>query len=307
MFALKPGRVDKGSEIGFRKPLAGYVMPRMLRRPARTLARVVSGDYEPPRYASAMLCGALLAATAIYGAVVGGHVPTVISSITARTGFAVADIRVSGNRETSEIDVIGQLDLSGYTSLIGLDADKVRSDVEMLPWVRSARVRKVYPDALDISIEEREAFAVWQHGEALTVVQADGQKIAPFAGGNAASLPLIVGSGAPEQASAFVRLVAQYPDVARRATAYSLVAGRRWDIRLDNGVTVKLPERAPEAALAELVALDRQHALLSRGVASVDLRIADRIAVKLPAEEAELYRASMRDRLGIGKRPGRPT
>ena len=254
-----------------------------------------------------MLCGALLAATAIYGAVVGGHVPTVISSITARTGFAVADIRVSGNRETSEIDVIGQLDLSGYTSLIGLDADKVRSDVEMLPWVRSARVRKVYPDALDISIEEREAFAVWQHGEALTVVQADGQKIAPFAGGNAASLPLIVGSGAPEQASAFVRLVAQYPDVARRATAYSLVAGRRWDIRLDNGVTVKLPERAPEAALAELVALDRQHALLSRGVASVDLRIADRIAVKLPAEEAELYRASMRDRLGIGKRPGRPT
>jgi cell division protein FtsQ len=266
-----------------------------------------AGDYEAPRYSASMLVSSLFLATAAYGVVAGGHLPSVVSAITARTGFALVDIRVSGNRETSEIDVIGQLDLSGFTSLIGLDVDRVRADVEQLPWVESARVRKVYPNAIDISIEERDPFAIWQHGEALSVVQADGRVIAPFTNERNATLPLVIGSGAPEHAEAFVDKVAQFPAISERVTAYILVARRRWDLRLDNGVTIKLPEAGADAALAEVSALDREQALLSRGVVSVDMRIADRIGVRLEPEEADLFRASAQERLGISKKPGQRT
>lgn len=308
MFALKAVPVVGSRNSGGTGALrTGVVFPRYLRRPARALARLTAGDYEPPRFAGTALLAGFFAATALYGMALGGHTSTVLSTVTARTGFALSDIRVSGNHETSEIDVLGQLDLSGFTSLMGLDVDKVRGDIEMLPWIESARVRKVYPSALDINISERAPFAVWQHGEALSVVQADGRVIAPFRNRRNASLPLIIGSGAPERAAEFVGTVAKFPALSARVSAYILVAKRRWDIRLDNGVTVKLPERGTEQALAEIATLDREQAFLSRGMTAVDMRLADRIVVKLRDDEASVLRASTRERLGMSKTPGRRT
>jgi cell division protein FtsQ len=307
VFALRSGLVRMPRWGGDRAAHAGVVFPRFLRRPARTLSRVFTGEFEPPRYASAAMAGALFAATAAYGVAIGGHTPSILSAVTARTGFAVSDIRISGNRETSEIDILGQLDLSGFTSLIGLDADQVRASVVALPWVESARVRKVYPDALEISIEEHDPFAIWQHEDQLSVVQASGQVIAPFANGRNASLPLVVGSGAPQQAAEFVKTVSRFPALSQRVTAYTLVAARRWDLRLDNGVTVMLPELDATAAMADIVSLDREQSLLSRGVVSIDMRLADRVGVRLADEEAEMFRASMREKLGISKRPGQRT
>ncbi|MBO6716835.1 MAG: cell division protein FtsQ/DivIB [Rhizobiaceae bacterium] len=283
------------------------VYPRFLRRPARFLSRIFAGEVEAPRYAGVLLAGSLFAATAIYGVAIGGHIPSILSNVTARTGFAVNDIRISGHRETSEIDVLGQVDLSGFTSLIGMDAGQVRADVEQLPWVESARVRKVYPNALEIIIEERAPFAIWQHGEVLSVIQADGRVIAPFTNERNASLPLVVGSGAPERAADFVATVSRFPHLAKRVTAYTLVAKRRWDLRLNDGATIKLPESNAADAMAELVALDREQALLARGAVSIDMRLADRIGIELPTEGADVFRASMREQLGMSKRPGQRT
>jgi cell division protein FtsQ len=61
-----------------------------------------------------------------------------------------------------------------------------------------------------------------------------------------------------------------------------LVAGRRWDLHLEEGVTVKLPEKGIRQALAQLVKLDAEHGLLSRDVTVVDLRLPDRVTVRLP-------------------------
>jgi cell division protein FtsQ len=61
-----------------------------------------------------------------------------------------------------------------------------------------------------------------------------------------------------------------------------LVANSRWDLHLENGVTVKLPEKGIDAALAELVKLDSQSRLLDRDVSVIDLRLPDRITVRLP-------------------------
>ena len=61
-----------------------------------------------------------------------------------------------------------------------------------------------------------------------------------------------------------------------------LVSGRRWDLYLDDGVTIKLPEKNLRAALAQLVRLDAEQQLLARDVIVVDLRLPDRITVRLP-------------------------
>ncbi|TGS46900.1 FtsQ-type POTRA domain-containing protein, partial [bacterium M00.F.Ca.ET.179.01.1.1] len=95
----------------------------------------------------------------------------VVQGITARTGFAVDQIKVVGNRQTSEIDVLDRLGLDGWTSLIGFDAEAARERIATLPWDEGAAVRKIYPHTLEVRIEEREAFALWQQGASESVIE----------------------------------------------------------------------------------------------------------------------------------------
>ena len=63
------------------------------------------------------------------------------------------------------------------------------------------------------------------------------------------------------------------------------VGGRRWDVVLANGVQIRLPEHGAREALANLVEIDRREALFDRDIASIDVRLSDRIAIR-PTEAA---------------------
>lgn len=309
MFALRWGR---GAQSGRVRPgvlgscVGRLVLPRVLRRPARLLERLTGDDVEPPRFAASLGSAALIGVFSLYGAWLGGHVPAMVQALTARAGFAIDEVRVFGNFQTSEIDILQQLHLDGWTSLVGFDADTARQRIAALDWVKMASVRKVYPDAIEVRIEERRPFAIWQHGSQLTVVERSGEVIGPFSGGRLSSLPLVIGYGAAERAAGFVDRIRRFPELASRVKGYMLVAERRWDMRLENGITVRLPERGEDAALAELLRLDREHGLLSRDIAAIDMRIDGRLVVKLTPAAALAREAALAAlKKAAGKKPGK--
>ena len=191
MFALMSwlkGGSEAASPAAAIVPVAsdGIVLPRFLRRPARLLGRLTDGNFEAPRYSASILTIGLLSVAGIYGAYLGGQFPIVVQAVTSRLGFAIDEVKVSGNHETSEIDILDRLGLDGWTSTIGFDAEAARRQIADLPWVQAAAVRKIYPDTLQIQIEERKPFAIWQHGSELSLVEESGRVIAPYA---AAAMP----------------------------------------------------------------------------------------------------------------------
>ncbi|TIN60884.1 MAG: cell division protein FtsQ/DivIB, partial [Mesorhizobium sp.] len=290
MSALRWGQ-GKGRGTGparFGVPLSfdHFVLPRQLRRPVRLLARLCDGEYEAPRFSAAILSAALLVSAGAYGAYLGGYADIIVQGVTARTGFAVDQIKVVGNRQTSEIDILDRLGLDGWTSLIGFDAEAARERIATLPWVEVAAVRKIYPHTLEVRVEEREPFALWQQGNSLSVIERSGEVIAPFSGGKQALLPLIIGTGAPAKAPDFLERIKRYPELAARVKGYIRVGERRWDLKLENGITVKLPEDGEDQAIAELVKLDHDNGLLTRDIAAVDMRLSDRLVVELSPEAA---------------------
>src|SRR5690606_21123336 len=101
------------------------------------LSRLLSQDARAPRFGASIATAILFSATALYGSYLGGQLPAFVQSVTARTGFAMNQVQVVGNRETSEIDVIQSVGLDGWTSLIGFDASAARDRVAELPWVQS--------------------------------------------------------------------------------------------------------------------------------------------------------------------------
>ena len=199
-----------------------------------------------------------------------------------------------------------QLDLDGWTSLIGFDAEQARQRIAELPWVKVASVRKIYPDTIEVRIDERKPFAVWQRGSQLAIVDRAGGVIVPFSGGRHSVLPLVIGYGAAKDAAGFVDKIEKFPELASRVKGFIRVAERRWDLRLENDITIKLPEVGADQAIAEVLKMDREEGLLSRDIASVDLRLDDRLVIGLTPEAVVRRTAALAEQAKAAKKkPGK--
>ena len=128
-----------------------------------------------------------------------------------------------------------------------LDAAAARARLKANPWIAEATVLKLYPGRLHITVTEREAFALWQKDGKVAVIAADGTVVEPYVARRFANLPLVVGAGAEIKAKEFLALIEQFPLMRDQMRAAVLVAERRWNLRLKNGIDVRLPETGVEA------------------------------------------------------------
>ncbi len=99
-----------------------------------------------------------------------------------------------------------------------------------------------------------------------------------------AKLPLVVGEDAASHAAELLAMLASEPDLAARVSAAVRVGGRRWNLRLDNAIAVLLPADDPAAAWADLARLERSSAILQRDVQAIDMRLPDRLVVRVAPE-----------------------
>lgn len=282
-----------------------FVLPRFLRKPFRVFIRLFQGRVKLPRHIGWVGALGFYGAVAAYGIYVGGHSHDVIKNTASASGFAIENIRVTGNTETSEIDVLGPLGLDGSTSLIGLDVEAARQRILELPWVENAEIRKIYPNTISVALNEREAYAIWQSDEGLSLIDAQGDEIVAYRAGRHAQLPLVVGRGAQTEGRDFIAQVAGYPLLASKVRAYVRVADRRWDLLLDNGVRVMLPENDVAAALSRIDKLDQSEQLLSRDIASLDMRLDDRMTVRLTERGMQAREQVLKERQKAMSRAGK--
>lgn len=286
----------RGRPAGPYEPEPGRVLPRPLRRLVRFLVSLAAGRIHIPRHAGSVATALFFGATGLYGMSLGGHSQDFAQVSTTAIGFAIEDVKVSGNRETSEIDILERLGLDGTTSLVALDVKEARAKLTELPWVQDVSVRKVYPGTIEIALKEREAFAIWQHGNDLSLIEKSGSVIAPLRDNKFSTLPLFVGRDAETAAAGFADEFDNWPEIKARVKAYIRVAGRRWDLRLDNGIVVKLPEHNVPRAMDMLATLEAQEGLLERDIAAVDLRLEDRTTVRLTEGALERRNAAVEQR-----------
>jgi cell division protein FtsQ len=244
-------------------------------------------DSEIPRGAGSSAAALLLLASVCYGVVKGGHVPVLAEnfhnlcdSAANTAGFGIAEVVLSGEHELARDEILKIAGITPNSSLLFLDAAQARARLLTNPWVAEATVLKLYPGRLRIEIRERTAFALWQKDARVSLIANDGTVLEPNVPPAFAKLPLVVGEGAAQDSPGLLAMLARYPALARQVEASVLVAQRRWNLHLQNGVEVLLPESEPEQALRTLADLDREKHLLSRDIVIVDLRLADRVTVR---------------------------
>lgn len=229
----------------------------------------------------------------------GGYAALVASEgeiydIAARAvGFPIAAVTITGQSRLSERELLEAAGVGPRNSLPFLDAIAVRDRLMQVPLVKSARVMKLYPNRLVIAIEERQPSALWQRDGRVAVISEDGVRIDELRDQRYLGLPFVVGEGAQRRLLEYQMLMTKAGDLAHRVKAGVLVAGRRWNFEMTNGVTVKLPEIGPAAALETLVRLQREARILDKDIMFVDLRIPDRVSVRLTEEAAAAREAQL--------------
>ncbi|NWG25131.1 MAG: FtsQ-type POTRA domain-containing protein [Pseudorhodoplanes sp.] len=244
----------------------------------------------------------LLLAGAGYGAVrdhhleeAGAALRDVREALANYAGFRVAEVALVGNKRLTREDIFGLAGITDSTSLLFLDAAAVRDKLKSTAWIADATVLKLYPDRLHIAIVERQPFALWQVDGRVVVIAADGTVVEKDIDARFADFPLVVGRGAESRARDMIALIDRHPAIREQVQALVLVAERRWNLRMRNGIDVQLPEFQPERALEQLVALDRDKKILTRDIESVDLRLADRVTVRLSETSARAREEAMKE------------
>jgi cell division protein FtsQ len=194
--------------------------------------------------------------------------------------FPLREVKVNGELDhvtREQVQLIVKRELKG--NFFTVDLDQAKSAFEKLPWIRSASVRRRWPDRLEVAVEEHVALARWGN---MALVDTNG---ALFGAASNEDLPVFIGPSGSE------REVAQHYLMFRQAlkpiglapTQVVLSARRAWELRLNNGLTVELGREQVEPRLAKFVGVyDRTLAVAQHSVRYVDLRYPNGFAVRMP-------------------------
>lgn len=207
--------------------------------------------------------------------------------LTVSAGLGVNQIAVTGFKNTLPDDIFSALKIEQAGSVLAYDTGAARKRLENLDWVQSAQVTRALPDGLTVTIRERAPFAVWQHRQLMFLIDADGRTLEPTSRADHKNLPLVVGDGADASARDLMAELQRHPAILARLDAAIRVGDRRWDLQLTDAPKLMLPEEGVPAALAWVEKLQADERIFDRRIASIDLRVADRLAFRVPPETAK--------------------
>ena len=199
----------------------------------------------------------------------------------AALGLRVADIRVEGRGTTDRATILAALGAGLGTPILAVDPVRAEKRLEALPWVSAAVIERHLPDTLYVRLVERTPLALWQHDGKVQLIDEAGSVIPVTRLERFAKLPLVVGADAASHAARLRAMLAREPDLDTRVTAAVRVGGRRWNLRIDGKVDVLLPADDAAGAVAALARLERSSAILDRDVQAVDMRLPDRLVVRV--------------------------
>ena len=230
----------------------------------------------------------LLGLVAVRSAAPGGTLATLRERVGGATGFAglrVTDVVIEGRANTPEPLLRAALGVNIGDPILGFSIELARQRIETLSWVEHATVERRLPGTVVVFLQERRPFAVWQNQGKFVLIDRNGQVVANQNVAEFRQLPLVVGPGAPAAAATLIDALTDRPELQKRVVAAVRVGERRWNLRLNNGADVMLPEGHEAAAIDRLMQLQQQHALLDRPLAAIDMRLGDRLVVRPRPDE----------------------
>jgi len=254
-------------------------------RPARItfLLRRIRKLLRPVAWASVAAIVLLVIVGLVRSAAPGGSLASFrerLGNATAFAGLRITHIKVDGRHNTPEPLLRAALGVTTGSPILGFSVEQARKRIQTLSWVEHATVERRLPGTVVVHLQERRPFAVWQHDGKFVLIDRDGQVVTHEDVAEFRQLPLVVGNGAPKAATSLLDALAALPAIQQRVVAAVRVGNRRWNLLMKSGMHIELPEDHAQVALQRLMDLQRDHAMLDRPLAVIDMRLPDRLVLR---------------------------
>lgn len=237
-------------------------------------------------------------------AVVDRSAAQMAETLRSALALRLEHIFVAGRYRTSRRALASVVGLKRGDSLTEIDMPALRGRLRTLPWVEDAAVERRWPNALYVRLHEHSAIARFDGDGRMKLISQNGA-VLDMAGGNHRNKLLVRGAGAPERTAALVALLQTRPVLAKRVVQATRQGRRRWDLRFDNGMFLKLPERRPDAAWHRFADLDRAYNLLAKGALGFDMRSRFEFTIRTPEPSGAAEETPGATRLGARRNGGR--
>ncbi|MDN5248255.1 MAG: FtsQ-type POTRA domain-containing protein [Wolbachia endosymbiont of Tyrophagus putrescentiae] len=199
------------------------------------------------------------------------------SSLLFSSGFRTDEIVVTGNKFTDERDILNLIDKTQPIVYVRL-AKLAKSIKSISQWVKNARIYRILPNTIHIDIDEHKPFAIWKDDDKTYVIDYEGKIIVEDYQIN--DLVMISGQNALSNLK-FVRdILESKTQLSGQISSFVFVGSRRWNIILNSGLTVKLPEDNPHNAWDYLGRLQDTTDFTLNSWSVIDMRVIDKVFVK---------------------------
>lgn len=217
--------------------------------------------------AALLLVGALLALGARAG----------MRWVARRPMFQIRQVHVLGDLEQVDRDLVSKRALALHGSFFDLDLRAANAELRAVPWVRSVAVRRVWPDGLEVSVEEHRPLARWGENELLDTY---GER---FAAEYSGVLPYFEGPKGSEQLmlETYSALRQRLASLPLSITDLELSERGAWRLTADNGLEIQLGRQDIQERLARFINVYPQLARVAAPAGAVaDLRYTHGFALR---------------------------
>ena len=267
------------------------------RRIAEPVARNINFRPDCPRRYRVLarsLSVLFLLVVVVRGVVLGGHLDypgspwlKMPGQVASLFGLAAIDIELSGLQHHDASEVLALIGVRPGGPLLGFDAKRAREKLEQVDWVNTASVVRRFPNQLQIHVTEREPFVLWQHDGVFAVVDRQGEVMGRQSSFSGNVLVHVVGAGANTAASSLVNQMEASPGLMREMRAAVRVGSRRWDLHMQNGFVISLPEQDSQEVLKQAEAAFLSAQTTGLFVEHIDLRIPGQVAYRAPTTSSD--------------------
>ncbi|MDR2682209.1 MAG: FtsQ-type POTRA domain-containing protein [Holosporaceae bacterium] len=193
--------------------------------------------------------------------------------------FIVKKIAFDGNDKIPDTLLLKASELRYMSNIFFASLEDVKKKLEKVSWIRSAVVHRKFPDTIYIRVSERIPIAIFQSKYKLHLVDAESVVLEHDGIGNFSNLPIVVGDGAEKEAAHLLNCLDHFPKIRKQLIFALRVSKRRWNIKINKGITVKLPEKGLMQAVGILDELADSNGFFNDDILSIDLRMLDRVVI----------------------------
>lgn len=203
-------------------------------------------------------------------------------SMANRHPFMLTRIKVKSSFSELEGAIRAAADIDLPVSVLDIDLEAVRNRIASLDGIVDAKVSVTDEGELEISVEERTPVSVWRNGRRLELVDSYGGRVGSISSrAERIDLGLIAGEGAKNAVVESLEIFRVAKPLENEIRGLVRIGKRRWNLELEGGRKILLPEQGAVEAMEKLIVWDAAEQVFQKDFEYFDLRIAERPTVRL--------------------------